>query len=106
MAATGSPRARAASAMAAAMVDHQPHPDHRGVPAGGAQRAEMRARGGLLVDDETAAGRSASAKALISSAREGVAADREALADCDVLEIFHGRCPGCAARRASTGSSA
>ena len=28
--------------LAAAEFDHQPHPGHRGVPAGGAERAEMR----------------------------------------------------------------
>src|SRR5262249_56679817 len=75
--------------LAPAVVDHQPHPDAGGVPARGAQPAEMRARGRRLVE----------MKGLRIEARregfdifggEGVAAELALLADANVLEELHG----------------
>ena len=88
MLATDSPRTCAASAKRRWMIDHQPHPHHRGVPAGGAERAEMRGAPPLLVEKK-GCGSKRGAKVLIASAREGVAADRIGVADPDVLEILH-----------------
>src|SRR5262249_4752934 len=76
-----------------AVFDHHAHPHNRRVPARGDQRAEMRTRGRGFIDMERlwikAAGESLDVIGL-----EGVPAHGHALADRDVLEIFHGAAPG------------
>src|SRR5262245_56111733 len=74
--------------LAPAVGDHQPHPNAGGVPARGAQPAEMRARGGRLVEMERLR-IEARGKRLDVLGGEGVAAEVAHLADADVLEEFH-----------------
>src|ERR1035441_1988966 len=108
MPATGSARPRLAFSMprgelilyrpralvhGAAEIDHQPPPSHRGMPAGGDQRAEMRALRRRLVDMERLR-IEAGGERLDVVGGEGVAADLENVADADILEIFHGRASG------------
>src|SRR5262249_16632018 len=77
---------------AAALFYRHAHPDHGGVPAGGNQRAEMRARGRGLVNMERLRIKTCG-EGLDLVGPEGVAADDGALSDGNVLEIFHGRAP-------------
>src|SRR5579864_9045819 len=65
---------------AAAMVHHQPHPGCRGMPAGGAERAEMRAPGGGFVEVERLRIETAG-EGLDTIGGEGVAADVEYIAN-------------------------
>src|SRR5262249_3554056 len=84
-------------------------PDAGRVPARGAEPAEMRARGGRLVEMERLR-IEARGECLDVLEREGVAGDLGDLAAADVLEEFHDRPPACspscdppAARRANIG---
>src|SRR5262249_30679381 len=74
--------------LAAAMVDQQPHPDAGGMPARGAERAEMRARGGRLVEVERLRIET-HGEGLDILGGEGVAADVAALADAGIPGELH-----------------
>src|SRR5262249_56598185 len=78
--------------LAPAVGDHQPHPNAGGVPARGAEPAEMRARGGRLVEMERLR-IEARGKRLDVLGGEGVAAELARLADANVLEEFHDLLP-------------
>ena len=91
--ATGSPRARHLFVLAQVMIDHQPHPDRRRVPARRAQRAEMRTLGRFLVDVKELRVE-AHGERLDILGGEGVAADFVFVADAHVLEELHAAAPG------------
>src|SRR5450759_209650 len=92
MPATGSPRAHRL-VHAAAEIDHQPHPSHRGMPAGGDQRAEMRTRRRFLINVERLR-IEADGEGLDVVGGERIAADLENVADLNILEKFHVGAPG------------
>src|SRR5262249_53362052 len=74
--------------LARAVGDHEPHPNAGGVPARGAEPAEMRARGGRLVEMERLR-IEARGEGLDVLGGEGVAAELAHLADANILEEFH-----------------
>src|SRR5262249_40362529 len=74
--------------LAPAIGDHEPHPNAGGVPARGAEPAEMRARGGRLVEMERLR-IEARGNRLDVLGGEGVAAELAHLADANILEEFH-----------------
>src|SRR6185369_1225294 len=71
-----------------AVIDVEPHPHDRRVPAGSAQRAEVRALRRDFVDMEILRVETAG-ESLDRFRGEGVAAELEDVADLDVLEKLH-----------------
>src|SRR5262249_29412706 len=70
------------------VIDDEAHAGRSRVPAGGAERAEMRASAGLLVDVKGLR-IVAPAEALDVVSGEGVLAEFAAVADLHVVEEFH-----------------